>query len=176
MRNSIGEDEEAAGNERSATMKIRKFSQEDLPAILAIQEKLPQAPRWLEWDYASLAADPQGMLLVAELETMTPPKVLGFVAFRRVIDQAELYNLAVDPAHQEQGVGRALLEEARRRLLEAGAKRVFLEVRTSNKPALGLYSSIGFSLQALRKDYYREPREDAYVMRLELAPPNDRSA
>ena len=152
-------------------MKIRLFAKDDLPAILAIQQKNPQAAGWLAADYTRLCGNPGGLVLVAELQTMTPSKVLGFAAFHRVIDEAELRNMAVDPSHQHRGVGKALLEEARKRLMEDGAKRVYLEVRPSNKPALGLYYSVGFGLHSLRKDYYRDPREDAYVLALELFPP-----
>lgn len=152
-------------------MKIRPLAKEDLPAILVIQDRNPQAARWIGRDYTRLAEEPGGTILVAELETMTPPKVLGFAAFHRVIDEAELRNLAIDPEHQHQGVGKALLEVARKRLMEAGAKQIFLEVRPSNKPALGLYYSVGFGLHARRKDYYRDPQEDAYVLSLHLFPP-----
>lgn len=152
-------------------MKIRQFEKEDLPEILAIQARSPQAAQWPEVDYERLAQDPRGVILVAELETITPVKVLGFAAFHRIIDEAELQNIAVDPAHQLQGVGRALLAEGRRFMLEAGAKRIFLEVRQSNQPALALYYSAGFHLHSQRKDYYHEPHEDAYVLALELFPP-----
>jgi len=129
------------------------------------------AAPWLEPDYQRLADSRRGLILVAELETVAPPKVVGFAAFHRIIDEAELLNLAVDPDHQHRGVGRALLAEARQRLLEAGTKRIYLEVRLSNKPALRLYYSVGFSLHSLRKDYYRDPQEDAYVLSLQLFPP-----
>jgi ribosomal-protein-alanine acetyltransferase len=152
-------------------MRIRLFEKEDLASILAIQEKNPQAARWLDADYLRLADDPGGMIVVANLETMTPPKVLGFAAFHRVIDEAELRNMAVDPEHHHQGVGRALIEEACKRLLEAGAKRVYLEVRASNKQAQSFYASVGFGLHSRRAEYYRDPREDAYVMCLQLFPP-----
>ncbi len=157
-------------------MKIRQFSAEDVHAVLAIQQKCPQAAVWRDSDYLRLSAVPGGVLLVAELETMDPPKVLGFAAFHRVIDEADLGNLAVDPAHQRQGIGRALLQESRRRLLVAGAKRVFLEVRESNQAALRLYYSLGFGLQTRRREYYREPVEDALVLCWELFPPTDLSA
>jgi [ribosomal protein S18]-alanine N-acetyltransferase len=152
-------------------MRIRLFEKEDLPAILAIQKKTPLAAQWQGHDYARLAAEPGGMILVADLETMTPPKVLGFAAFHRVIDEAEIQNLAVDPDHQRQGVARALLEGAKRRLRKDGTKRCFLEVRAGSKAAHELYFSIGFGLYSSRKNYYRDPPDDALVLVLELFPP-----
>jgi len=149
-------------------MKIRQFEREDLRSLIGIQNKTPQSAHWGEADYIRLAADPGGIILIAELETMTPPKVMGFVAFMRLIDEAELLNLAVDPEHGHQGIGKALLEEGRKRLLQAGTRQVFLEVRQSNKLAQGLYYSAGFGLHSMRKDYYRDPPEDAYVLSLQL--------
>lgn len=157
-------------------MKVRLYSKEDLHRVVALQAKCPEAARWPAGDYERLAEQPGGKILVAELESMTPPKILGFAAFHRVIDEVELRNIAIDPDHRQQDVGRALLEDARRRMLEAGAKRISLEVRSSNKSALALYYSLGFAIHSLRKDYYREPQEDGYVLCLELYPPTVISA
>ncbi|MGO8734672.1 MAG: ribosomal protein S18-alanine N-acetyltransferase [Terriglobia bacterium] len=145
-------------------MRIREFSNEDLAAIMSIQSKTPQAAQWTQADYASLAADPLGLILVAELDTVTPAVIVGFGAFHRVIDEAELRNMAVDPAHQQQGAARELLAEGRRRLLEQGAKQIYLEVRASNLPAQRLYYSAGFGLRYRRRDYYHDPREDGLVL------------
>lgn len=152
-------------------MRTRLAGKDDLHAIVALQQKSPEAARWTQDDYERLMEDPGGKILVVDLPTMDPAKILGFAAFHRIIDEVELQNMAVDPDHQHQGVGRALLEAARERMLQAGAKRVFLEVRASNKPALSLYCSIGFGLHSRRKDYYRDPQEDALVLCLELYPP-----
>ena len=43
---------------------------------------------------------------------------------------------------------------------------IFLEVRISNLPALAMYRNLGFSVKGIRKDYYSEPKEDAYIMSL----------
>lgn len=153
-------------------MRIRLYDRTDLPKILSLQEKCPEAARWSSADYQRLVDNPRSLVLVAELDTMDPPKLLGFVAFQRIVDEAELHNLAVDPNHRQQGVGRALLEDARRRLMQAGVKRLFLEVRVSNKPAMLLYSSMGFAIHSRRQNYYRDPPEDAYILVLELSPPN----
>ena len=152
-------------------MRIRLADKDDLRVIVAMQEKSPEAVHWTQDDYERLMDDAGGKILVAELPTMDPPKILGFAAFHRVIDEVEVRNMAVDPEHRHQGVGRALLETARDRLMQAGAKRVFLEVRASNKPALSLYYSIGFAMHSRRADYYRDPQEDALVLALELHPP-----
>lgn len=151
-------------------MKIRQFEREDLAAVLSLQEKSPGAARWLDSDFLRLAEDRGGLILVGELETATTPKIVGFAAFHRIIDEAELGNLAVHPEHQHQGVGRALMEGGRKRLLAAGTKRIYLEVRLSNMTAQRFYYSIGFGLHSIRKNYYRNPQEDAYVFCLTLLP------
>ena len=63
-------------------MRIRFFEKEDLPAILAIQKKAPQAAQWQAHDYSRLAVLPGGMILVADLETVTP---IGLV--RRLLER-----------------------------------------------------------------------------------------
>jgi ribosomal-protein-alanine N-acetyltransferase len=152
------------------SMRIRKVIDDDLEAIVSIQSKTPQAAKWTQADYANLAGDPLGLILVAELDTMSPPTIAGFAAFHRVMDEAELRNMAVAPAHQRQGVGRELLAEGRRRLLEQGVRQIYLEVRASNISAQRLYYSSGFGLRSRRCDYYNDPREDGLVLSLELSP------
>ena len=166
-------------------MNIRRFAESDMPAVLAIQGECAQAAQWHEQDYTRLAQDPAGLLLVAEVEPPTLDAsasgvthkdqrpsarsgVAGFAAFYTLIDEAELRNLAVARAHQRRGIGRALLEEAHRRLRESGVKRVCLEVRPSNTPALRLYHGLCYSLVATRKDYYQHPPEDGCVLSLIL--------
>jgi ribosomal-protein-alanine N-acetyltransferase len=149
-------------------MRIRQFEREDLPSVLAIQNKVTGAARWQGSDYLRLASEPGGMILVAEIGTLIPPKVLGFAAFQRMVDEAELRNMAVDPEHQRQGVGKGLIREARKALMQAGTKRLFLEVRKSNQAALELYYSAGFTLLSERKEYYRDPPEDANILSLDL--------
>jgi ribosomal-protein-alanine N-acetyltransferase len=157
-------------------VRIRKVSDGDLEAIVSIQRKTPQAAQWTQADYANLAGDPLGLILVAELDTTRPPTIAGFAAFHRVMDEADLRNMAVAPSHQRQGVGRELLAEGRRRLLEQGVRQIYLEVRASNTSAQRLYYSAGFGLRSRRNDYYNDPREDGLVLSLELPPPVEPSS
>lgn len=74
----------------------------------------------------------------------------------------EVHTIGVDKRCQGRGIGRGLLD----RLLEiADGGAVFLEVRTDNAPAIGLYESVGFTVIGLRKRYYRVSGADAYTMR-----------
>ncbi len=145
-------------------MRLRPFAESDLAGIFSLQSKCPQAAQWRQADYLTLARDPLGLVFVAELEVEHPPPLAGFAAFKRVLDEAELLNLAVDPDHRRKGIARALLKAATCELLAHGVSRVFLEVRASNEPAISLYAAAGFKLQRLRRDYYHDPIEDAIVM------------
>ena len=151
-------------------MLIRAFADDDLSAVHTVQLQCPHAAQWREEDYLRLAGIPGGMILIAQVATAGPPEVVGFAAFHRVSDEAELHNLAVNPAHRRRGAARALLQEGIRKLREAGARRVFLEVRASNHAAVGLYASAGFTLHATRRGYYQNPVEDALVMALDVIP------
>jgi len=77
----------------------------------------------------------------------------------------EVHTIGVDPAYQGQGIGRRLLDD----LLDfADGGVVYLEVRTDNEAALGLYRSVGFEQIGLRKRYYRVSGADAYTMRRDV--------
>src|SRR6516225_12466384 len=142
-------------------MIIRPARSEDISTIVAIQQNNPEAAEWQESDYVRLAVDPSGVLLVAEDAAR---QMVGFAAARRVADEAELQNLAVDPQHRRQGVGQGLVHGVHCRLRAAGTKRVYLEVRPSNESALALYRSSGYTVVGRRRDYYPTPREDALVL------------
>ena len=88
--------------------------------------------------------------------------LIGYAGLARAGSEAEVHTLAVAPAHQGRGIGRALL----RALLDhAVGATVFLEVRTDNEPAIALYRSEGFVVIGTRRRYYRPSGADAFTMR-----------
>ena len=97
------------------------------------------------------------------------PAVFGFAVLRRVGDDGELLQIAVDKSHRHGGVGdllmMAVLEHARENTLGS----IFLEVRRGNDAAVGLYKKHGFSSVRIRKNYYSDPVEDASIMVKPLA-------
>lgn len=95
-------------------------------------------------------------------------KIVGFLILHLIIDEVHIMKFAVDPACQRKGFGRKLLQEVFRELYEQGARKVFLEVRVSNKPAVNLYLSEGFYECGIRRQYYTDNNEDALLLNLSL--------
>ncbi|WP_421784662.1 ribosomal protein S18-alanine N-acetyltransferase [Hyphobacterium sp.] len=92
----------------------------------------------------------------------------GFILVRKAVDEAEILTLAVDPDSRRQGVARQLLAEAEKRLVLAGAKRIFLEVSDQNTAARALYAAAGYGNAGRRRRYYSDG-SDALVMEKTLA-------
>lgn len=127
---------------------IRAGVAEDLSRVAEIQTVSAEAAQWAVGDYP---------FVVVELDGV----VAGFAVWRGVGEgEWELLNIAVDPAFRRRGAGRALVAA-----LPAG--RVFIEVRESNRAALALYETSGFTVSGRRRGYYQFPMEDGIVMELQ---------
>ena len=94
--------------------------------------------------------------------------VVGYTVSWCVVDESELANLAVVPAMRGRRIGAALLDRAMADARSAGCRVMHLEVRESNAAARALYGSRGFALVGRRKRYYRQPVEDALILRVRL--------
>jgi ribosomal-protein-alanine N-acetyltransferase len=94
--------------------------------------------------------------------------IVGFCAVRTVRPELELLKIGVDPERQGEGIGRDLLHEALKAAIALGCQECFLEVRWSNDRAISFYSKEGFEMVGIRRRYYRNPVEDARVMRKRL--------
>jgi ribosomal-protein-alanine N-acetyltransferase len=102
-------------------------------------------------------------------------RVVAYGVLAPAPGEAQLLNLTVAPAARREGLGRALLRHLVATAARLGAEQVFLEVRTSNAAAIGLYQAEGFVPVARRAGYYpgptaAAPREDALVLRRAVAP------
>lgn len=90
--------------------------------------------------------------------------VIGYVGMWVILDEAHITNIAVHPDFRRKAIGRrmlmAMFEEAKRH----GATRMTLEVRVSNYGAQALYKDLGFVNRGVRKGYYSDTNEDAYIM------------
>ena len=98
-------------------------------------------------------------------------RLAGYLLAWSLPEELHLGNLAVAPEYQRRGVAGFLLRWLMTAARERRARRITLEVRTSNFAAQELYRAHGFAAVALRKGYYQDSGEDALVMVRELAPP-----
>jgi ribosomal-protein-alanine N-acetyltransferase len=150
-----------------AEVRIRRMTPTDLGRVMEIAESLKEAPQWPRTALERAldpAAQPRRISLVAEGMGV----VEGFAVASLMPPEGELETIAVAAKAQRQGLARRLFAELTAELGKAGIKEVFLEVRASNQPALGLYRGLGFAETGRRVRYYHDPVEDAILMRLRL--------
>ncbi len=90
--------------------------------------------------------------------------ICGYFLGHCLMDEMEIYRIAVLPNKRRLGYGKMLLNEAKKHAINQGVKQCFLEVRESNCAARKLYGSFGFEEIDRRRRFYRMPDEDAIVM------------
>jgi [ribosomal protein S18]-alanine N-acetyltransferase len=151
-------------------MTIRPLQSGDLDVVLAIAAAFSEAPRWPRsaWPAYLASADPKESLLRAAFVAADGSAVLGFAAATLLLDgqenRAELDSMAVHPSARRRGLGTSLLRAVVAWAVENGARRLSLEVRASNAPALQLYARFGFLPEGRRPGYYTDPEDDALLL------------
>ena len=83
-------------------------------------------------------------------------------------DDAQIMTIGVAKQYQRKGIASKLLSTMIKTAKQIGAKRMLLEVRVDNVPALALYERFGFVKMGLRKRYYQPEGVDAYTMCADL--------
>ena len=129
-------------------------------AQVAVLEKMCFSDPWSENSVASELNNPLSLWLVAE-ENQT---VCGYIGSQTVLDETDMMNIAVHPECRRRGIATALIAELVHQLRERGSHILRLEVRESNAPAIALYEAMGFTRLGLRKNYYRNPKENALIL------------
>ncbi len=93
-------------------------------------------------------------------------ELLGYLCACKVEDECMVMNVAIAPSQQHKGYGRCILQRLFAEDVMKDVKNYYLEVRSSNARALALYRSLDFISIGLRKNYYKNPVEDAVMMAL----------
>jgi ribosomal-protein-alanine N-acetyltransferase len=135
----------------------------DLDTLVSVDRGTPQA-----WTREAFAAefehDPPTLFV---LRSSGAP--VAFVVARLQVPDMDVVSLAVAPHLRGRGLGRLLLSSLLGQAASSGVQSVFLEVREGNQEARRLYRSAGFKETQRRPGFYREPAEDAILMRLEMS-------
>ena len=143
-------------------MEIRLLNESDI-AQLAQLEKLCFQDPWSASAFTYELTNPLSLWLVAA----DGDTVAGYVGSQTVMGESDMMNVAVAPAYRRQGIAEKLIIRLMEMLNERQSKSLTLEVRKSNSPAICLYDKLGFVQVGCRPGYYRNPKEDALILRKE---------
>lgn len=140
-------------------------------AALAALERRSFSDPWSPLSFEQLSRMPQARLFTMTGEAPdAAEELIGFALLLSLPPEGELLNLAVAPERRRQGRGEALMAALLAACRKEKIADLYLEVRASNGAAQALYSKLGFAAVGRRSGYYANPREDAFVMRLDLTP------
>jgi [ribosomal protein S18]-alanine N-acetyltransferase len=101
------------------------------------------------------------------------PTVVGMIVVWLILDEVHIATIAVHPQYRRLGIGRQILITALRECRAHGAVSATLEVRENNSNAISMYRKFGFEIVGRRKHYYKDTNEDAILMTLEMAEPEN---
>jgi ribosomal-protein-alanine N-acetyltransferase len=155
-------------------MLIRSMLEADLAAVEQLEAQLFSSP--LNRSQLTSALNSRHWLWVVERQA----EIAGYLIAHHGGGVADLLTIGVDPSQQRNGIGQQLLAVLLEQLQSARVDELFLEVRRSNRSAIGLYQRCGMTSVGVRKGYYpclstfgsdsRNRREDAIVMRYRVLP------
>jgi ribosomal-protein-alanine N-acetyltransferase len=143
-------------------IKIVPMTEAHVAAVAKLEAACFAAP-WSENSVASELKNPLSLWLVA----VEGDTVVGYVGSQTVMGETDMMNVAVHPNCRRRGIAKGLLEALIRTLKKLGSRSLTLEVRASNEPAITLYTEFGFLEAGRRRNYYRNPKEDALILRKE---------
>lgn len=147
-------------------MLIRAAVPQDGPQLMQLAAQSETAAHWSEREYEALfAGDAPKRLALVAAEQEQPEMVLGFIIALCASADWEIENVVVERNRRRQGTGSQLLRELLSRAREQQAASLLLEVRESNIAARQMYTKMGFGEQGRRSRYYRDPEEDALLLR-----------
>lgn len=157
-------DEKHISEEEGFSVRIRPMTVRDLDGVMEVERLSYSSPWRYEDFYREVVFNQLAFYFVAQIGEA----IAGFVGMWVIVDEAHITNIAVHPDFRRKKIGEKLLlfvlEEAKKR----GARRVILEVRVSNYKAQNLYLKHDFRYAGVRKNYYRDNNEDAFLMIKEL--------
>ena len=140
-------------------LTIRDMEEDDLPAVLAIEQISFSTPYSKEY-FLNEIYKKHALLKVALFEGT----VIGYLCADYENHEAQILNLAIDLDFRRRGAATRLMTQAMRNLKKKGCVFVYLVVRASNTGAQKFYERFGFKVEAIRKKYYPDPDEDALQM------------
>jgi [ribosomal protein S18]-alanine N-acetyltransferase len=155
---------EAKGLELTGDAKIRIMTLVDVDQVVQVENICFPTP----WSREAFVNEVKNNQFATYFVAEDQGRVIGYIGCWIIIDEANITNVAVLPEYRGQKIGEALLRTAMELARLKQATKMSLEVRVSNMVAQNLYSKLGFKRGGIRKNYYTDNSEDAYVMWVNL--------
>ena len=137
----------------------RRMTLEDVPQVHEIELKTFHTP----WTYQSFVDEMTTNKCARYIVAEEDGKILGYAGAWLVFDEGHITNIAVDEAARGRGIGTMVTRALMQYAANMGVQYMTLEVRKSNLVAQGLYKKLGFIELGVRKRYYEDNGEDAYL-------------
>jgi ribosomal-protein-alanine N-acetyltransferase len=144
-------------------IELVRMSEEHVPQVAEL-EKICFSDPWSEKSVAYELTNPLSCWLVA----VEDGRVAGYIGSQTVMGESDMMNVAVHPDYRRRGIAERLVNDLVEALKAFESHCLTLEVRESNDSARALYAKLGFFQAGLRKNYYRNPKEDALILRKEF--------
>ena len=139
---------------------VRKAVRTDDKGIFEVEQDSFSIPWSLQAVQRELESE-RALYYVLEREDGT---IVGYAGLWQVLDEGQITNIALRKEFRHQGYGELLVRVLMEAAWEAGCTEIFLEVRISNQGAIHSHRKLGYEVLSVRKHYYSDPVEDAYVM------------
>ncbi|MAT42026.1 MAG: ribosomal-protein-alanine N-acetyltransferase [Anaerolineaceae bacterium] len=147
---------------------IRFMTNEDIDQVIQIDEESFPNP-WPKHSYFyEINENTNSRAWVMEIDSGDKKEIIAMAVLWLVLDEVHIGTIAVHPNYRGIGMGKIFLSEILENAFEEGVIKAYLEVRKSNEVAIHLYESMGFQIDGVRKEYYRDNREDALMMSCEI--------
>lgn len=139
---------------------IRKMIEKDLTVIDTLEKELFTSPWPIKEYLYELNENPFANVYVLEEDG----EIVGYFDYWILYEQAQIATIGTKKSHQSQGYGQKMLEFIIEQANQNKCEVLSLEVRISNEKAIRLYEKNGFIKVNVRKNYYTDNGEDAYLM------------
>lgn len=144
----------------------------DVEALARLEQECFSAHPWSEEELTeSLLKYNYRFFVAAEVDENGEEtgNIFGYVGMYIVAAEGNIANVAVTAPARRQGIGRGLMQALCDYSRKTDCIALTLEVRVTNTPAKRLYESLGFESAGVRKNFYRDPVEDAEILWLHFA-------
>lgn len=141
-------------------LNIRRMNIDDVAKVYQIEKDSFPIP----WSQNSFLNDINNNKCARYLVACIDDKIVGYCGIWIILDEGHVTNIAISKEYRNLGIGKALFSTLISYSAQLGVRYITLEVRKSNSIAQKIYSDLGFYRVSVRKRYYEDNHEDAFIM------------